>query len=79
MPAFLFIARFLFIAFFGIGVAPAFAQDEPTFSEQLACRSDAQQYCAEHIGKPPEMFACLRAVKQKLSESCRKVVEARGG
>jgi hypothetical protein len=58
---------------------PASAQSGPTLQEQMACRSDAGKLCAEHAGKPPEMNACLRANKAKLSEPCRKVVEARGG
>jgi hypothetical protein len=45
----------------------------------MACRSDATAFCAEHIGKPPQMSACLRENKAKLSVSCRKVVEARSG
>jgi len=55
------------------------AQSGPSPQEQMACRSDASKFCAEHIGKPPEMNACLRENKSKLSDSCRKVVEARGG
>ena len=58
---------------------PASAQSGPTPQEQMACRSDAGKFCAEHIGKPPQMNACLRENKAKLSEPCRKVVEARGG
>ena len=45
----------------------------------MACRSDAGKFCAEHIGKPPQMNACLKANKAKLSDACRKVVESRGG
>ena len=60
-------------------ILPAAAQSGPTLQEQMACRSDASKLCAEHVGKPPEMNACLRANKAKLSDSCRKVVEARGG
>ena len=41
--------------------------------------SDAGKFCAEHIGKPPQMNACLRENKAKLSDACRKVVESRGG
>lgn len=55
------------------------AQSGPSREEQMACRSDAGKFCAEHIGKPPEMNACLRANKTKLSDPCRKVVESRGG
>jgi hypothetical protein len=61
------------------GVASASAQDGPTMQEKMACRGDAESLCAQHIGKPAEMNACLRDNKAKLSESCRKVVEARGG
>ena len=52
---------------------------DPTPQEQMACRSDAGKFCAEHIGKPPQMNACLRANKEKLSDGCRKVVELHGG
>jgi hypothetical protein len=58
---------------------PASAQSGPTMQEQMACRGDAGKFCAEHVGKPPQMNACLKANKAKLSEPCRKVVEARGG
>ena len=61
------------------GSALASAQSGPSREEQMACRSDAGKLCAEHIGKPPEMNACLRANKPKLSDSCRKMVESRGG
>jgi hypothetical protein len=57
----------------------ASAQSGPSREEQMACRSDAGKFCAENIGKPPQMNACLRANKAKLSDPCRKVVEARGG
>jgi hypothetical protein len=58
---------------------PAAAQSGPTPQEQMACRSDAGKFCAEHIGKPPQMNACLRENKPKLSDACRKVVESHGG
>jgi hypothetical protein len=61
------------------GVTLASAQSAPTPSEQMTCRGDAGKFCAEHIGKPPEMNACLRENKAKLSEACRKVVESHGG
>lgn len=57
----------------------ATAQSGPTQEEKMAWRSDATAFCAEHIGKPPQMNACLRENKAKLSVSCRKVAEARGG
>jgi hypothetical protein len=58
---------------------PASAQSGPSVQEQMACRGDASKFCAEHIGKPPQMNACLKANKANLSEGCRKVVESRGG
>jgi len=60
-------------------ILPAAAQSGPTLQEQMACRADASKFCADHVGKPPEMNACLRENKAKLSDSCRKVVESRGG
>ncbi|MBI5318628.1 cysteine rich repeat-containing protein [Bradyrhizobium sp.] len=58
---------------------PASAQSGPSSQEQMACRSDAGKFCAEHVGKPPQMNVCLRENKARLSEGCRKVVESRGG
>jgi hypothetical protein len=58
---------------------PATAQSGPTLQEQMACRGDASKFCAEHIGKPPQMNACLRENKSKLSDACRKVGESHGG
>ncbi|WBL79676.1 hypothetical protein I3J27_04390 [Bradyrhizobium xenonodulans] len=58
---------------------PATAQSGPTLQEQMACRGDASKFCAEHVGKPPQMNACLRENKTKLSDACRKVVESHGG
>jgi hypothetical protein len=60
-------------------ILPTSAQSGPTPQEQMACRSDAGKFCAEHIGKPPQMNACLRENKAKLSDACRKVVESHGG
>jgi hypothetical protein len=61
------------------GIAQAAAQSGPTPQEKMACRSDAQTLCSEHIGKPTEMNACLRENKEKLSAPCRKVVDDHGG
>lgn len=60
-------------------ILPAAAQSGPTPQEQMACRGDAGKFCAEHIGKPPQMNACLRENKTKLSDACRKAVESHGG
>ena len=57
----------------------AHAQSAPSPQEQMASRSDDGKICAEHIGKPPQMNACLKANKANLSDGCRKVVESRGG
>jgi hypothetical protein len=60
-------------------ILPVSAQSGPTPQEQMACRGDASKFCADHIGKPPEMNACLRDNKTKLSDACRKVIESHGG
>jgi hypothetical protein len=57
----------------------AMAQSPPTQAEQAACRGDGMKFCSSAVGKPAEMNACLRANKAKLSDACKKVVEARGG
>ena len=67
------------VVFLLAGSALASAQSGPSREEQMACRSDAGKFCAENIGKPPQMNACLRANKAKLSDPCRKVVESLGG
>lgn len=57
----------------------ALAQSGPTAEERAACRSDAIKFCASFVGKPEQMNPCLRDNKAKISERCRKVVEAHGG
>lgn len=69
----------IMIAAATLAASPALAQQAPTAQEQAACRSDGMRFCSSHVGKPPQMNACLRANKDKLTEACRKVVEARGG
>jgi len=61
------------------GLTQASAQSGPSMQEKMACRADAEAFCAEHIGKPQEMRACLAQNKAKLSTPCRQVVEAHGG
>jgi len=61
------------------GMSTASAQSGRTPQEKMACRSDAEALCAEHIGKPAEMNGSLRENKAQLSVPCRKVVEAHGG
>ena len=51
---------------------PASAQSGPTPQEQMACRSDAGKFCAEHIGKPgkdlPSLFRRDRAGQDTRSD-----------
>jgi hypothetical protein len=75
----LFKSSALALAFVIAGLAQASAQSGPSMQEKMACRADAQSLCAQHIGKPQEMRACLAQNKAKLSTPCRQVVEARGG
>jgi hypothetical protein len=67
------------IVFLSAGMSQAFGQVAPSMQEKMACRSDAESLCSQYVGKPPQMQACLGDNKQKLSVSCRKVVEAHGG
>ncbi|MGX5736371.1 hypothetical protein [Bosea thiooxidans] len=67
---------FLALALVAASSAAALAQSS---EERMACRSDASKLCSSFIGKPAQMNSCLRENKAKLSDSCRKVVEARGG
>lgn len=57
----------------------ALAQSGPTAEERAACRPDAIKFCASAVGKPAQMNTCLRDNKTRLSESCRKVVDAHAG
>src|SRR5947207_998304 len=57
------------IALLALSGVSASAQSGPSPQEKMACRSDAQSFCAEHIGRPGEMNACLAANKAKLSDS----------
>lgn len=54
----------------------AMAQGGPTPAQQAACRGDAMKLCSSHVGKPPEMLACLRSNKAQLSPSCAQVIDA---
>lgn len=47
--------------------------------DQAACRSDAIKFCSSNVGKPDEMKQCLVKNKEKLSDTCKKLVESRGG
>ena len=68
----------LALAFVIAGLAQASAQNGPSMQEKMACRADAEAFCAQHIGKPQEMRACLEQNKAKLSTPCRQVIEAHG-
>jgi hypothetical protein len=61
------------------GGSQAFAASGPSTQEKMACRSDAQAFCSQFIGKPQQMLACLHDNKTKISPACRQVVDAHGG
>lgn len=69
----------LALAFAAANASAGMAQSGPSAQERAACRSDATKLCASFVGKPEQMNGCLRENKAKLSDACRKVVEARGG
>ena len=72
-------ARLIQLALIMTLSSAASAQSPASRQEQIDCRPDAMKLCASHIGKPDEMRVCLAQNKAKLSDACRKVVEARGG
>jgi hypothetical protein len=61
------------------GGSQAFAASGPSMQEKMACRSDAQTFCSQFVGKPQQMLACLHDNKTKISPACRQVVDAHGG
>lgn len=64
---------------FLVTLGSAASAQSPSRQDQIDCRPDAMKLCSPHIGKPDEMRVCLAENKAKLSDACRKVVEARGG
>jgi hypothetical protein len=62
-----------------VTLSSAASAQSPSRQDQMDCRPDAMRLCASHVGKPDEMRLCLAENKAKLSDACRKVVEARGG
>jgi hypothetical protein len=67
------------LTLFAVSGSAAMAQTALTSEEKAACRPDAMKLCSASVGKPAQMNACLRDNKAKLSDACRKVVEAHGG
>jgi hypothetical protein len=56
-----------------------FAQsDSPEGSQRRACHDDVQKFCAGIDRGGGRILDCLAANKDKLSDECRKRVEARG-
>jgi hypothetical protein len=49
-----------------------------TAAERVACRGDFNKLCAGTRPGGGRALACLGKQKDKLSEACRKVVEAHG-
>jgi hypothetical protein len=62
-----------------VTLSSAASAQSPSRQDQMDCRPDAMRLCSSHVGKPDEMRLCLAENKAKLSDACRKVVEARGG
>jgi hypothetical protein len=62
-----------------VSLGAAASAQSPSRQDQIDCRPDAMRLCSTHVGKPDEMRMCLAQNKTKLSDACRKVVEARGG
>jgi len=55
--------------------ACAFAQGTP--QQRAACRPDVVKFCKGKGEDPGVLLTCLEDNKDKISEKCRKVVEAK--
>ena len=49
-----------------------------TMAEKVACKDDAQKFCSGIKPGEGRILECLAPNKDKLTDSCRKVVEANG-
>lgn len=56
----------------------AFAQTGPAALDQRACREDASKFCSNVQPGGGRIVLCLANNRAKLSEPCRKVLDARG-
>jgi len=52
----------------------AFAQGTP--AQRAACRPDVTKFCKVKTEDPGVILDCLEANKDKISERCRKVIDA---
>ena len=53
---------------------PAFAQGTP--QQRAACRPDVVKFCKGKGDDPGVLLSCLEDNKDKISDKCRKVIEA---
>lgn len=65
--------RIVFLGLLAASAGTAFAQ---TAAERKACMADYEKYCRSVMPGGGRIIACLKKEREKLSEGCRKVVDA---
>ena len=80
----------VFAAIFTIlgAASPAFAQQQQRFpspfdmkgtpEEEAACAPDSSRFCKKFEPDALQVLGCLQANRQKLNQSCQKVLRNRG-
>lgn len=60
-----------------LGTSTVLAQSTP--EQERACKSDATRHCRKVMKDGDDaILQCLKAVREKLSSQCRKVLETSG-
>ena len=67
-------AQTLFMAGFAV-LLLNFSAMAQNAEDQAACVEDVVKYCPTQTGKPDELLKCMATNKDKLGETCKKVVE----
>ncbi len=68
-------ALLAFIFVLGLPSGPAVAQ---TAAERAACEADTKKFCPGIMPGGGRIIECLAKQKDKLTDACKKVVDAQG-
>ena len=66
------------LAAFALIVGSALTASAQTAEQRAACRDDVKKFCAGITPGGGRILDCLAKQKDKLSDSCKKVVESQG-
>ena len=69
--------RVIAAAFFALALSTSFALAQGTPQQRAACRPDVAKFCKGKGEDPGVLLTCLEDNKDKISEKCRKVIEAK--